>query len=519
MQVNLNIKLYQLRNLLIILLLFSAHSLSASEDRLRLAVTHTVGNTGLISQLNTLFEERYATQLHVIITSSGQALRLGENGDVDVIMVHAPQAEKMFMAAGYGINHRSVMYNQFVLLGPANDPAQVQGTASIIAVMQQVKQAQAVFVSRGDQSDTHKKEQQLWQLSNSRPNWNNYRSSDQGVVGTLQLSDELSAYTLVDRASFLLMRDKLSLIIVHQGDDILHNPYHIIAVNPQKHPHVNSALAIKYIDFITSKDAQNLIGSYQIDQQQLFYPATALTKSDQINSTKNNSAFFLNAIGRSVKLIFNFDRDIFLIVWTSIKISLVAVLIATIIAIPLGILVALSSFPGRRLLLSILNTLMAVPTVIVGLLLYGLLNRQGILGEFGLLYTPSAIVLGQAILITPLIWNLSIAAANGADPRLRITCLSLGANVYHQTLIYISEVRFALIAAVITGFGRAIGEVGIAMILGGNIENFTRTMTTAIALETSKGNFEFAVALGIILLLVALLVNVFLQQFQELKQQ
>jgi tungstate transport system permease protein len=161
---------------------------------------------------------------------------------------------------------------------------------------------------------------------------------------------------------------------------------------------------------------------------------------------------------------------------------------------------------------------MALPTVIVGLLLYGLLNRQGVLGEFGLLYTPAAMVMGQSILIIPIIWNLSIAAVNGADPRLRPTCLSLGANLYQQGLIYINEVRFALMAAIVAGFGRAIGEVGVAMMLGGNIAGFTRTMTTAIALETSKGEFEFALALGMMLLLVALVVNIVLQQFQELKQ-
>ncbi|MCK5497989.1 MAG: ABC transporter permease [Gammaproteobacteria bacterium] len=243
-----------------------------------------------------------------------------------------------------------------------------------------------------------------------------------------------------------------------------------------------------------------------------------VTERRVVSKDKIKRSFFIDTVDKSFSLIFHFEKNLFLVVWTSLRISLIAVFIASIIAVPLGILVALKLFPGRGFLLSILNTLMALPTVIVGLLLYGLLNRQGVLGEFGLLYTPAAMVMGQSILIIPIIWNLSIAAVNGADPRLRSTCLSLGANLYQQGLIYINEVRFALMAAIVAGFGRAIGEVGVAMMLGGNIAGFTRTMTTAIALETSKGEFEFALALGMMLLLVALAVNIVLQQFQELKQ-
>ena len=232
------------------------------------------------------------------------------------------------------------------------------------------------------------------------------------------------------------------------------------------------------------------------------------------NATGN---YFLDAFLASIKLILDFDNELFLVVWTSLKISLFAVFLSTLISIPLGLIVALTEFSGKKILLSLLNTLMALPTVVVGLLLYGLLNRQGLLGDLGLLYTPSAMVIGQCVLITPIIWNLAIAAANSADPRLHATCLSLGANLKQQGLIYISEVRYALMAAVVAGFGRAIGEVGAAMMLGGNIHGFTRTMTTAIALETSKGEFEFALALGFMLLMVAFVVNIILQQFQQVK--
>ena len=228
--------------------------------------------------------------------------------------------------------------------------------------------------------------------------------------------------------------------------------------------------------------------------------------------------YFLQACISAIKLILQFDADVFLVVWTSVRISLIAVILSSLISIPLGFLVAFNSFTGKHLLMQTLNSLVALPTVVIGLVLYGMLSRQGPLGDLGLLFTPAAMIIGQCVLITPIIWNLAITAATGADPRLGPTCKALGANQVQQGMLFFNEVRFAVMAAVVMGFGRAIGEVGIAMMLGGNIDGFTRTMTTAIALETSKGEFEFALALGIVLLAVAFLVNGLLQRFQRLNQ-
>lgn len=225
--------------------------------------------------------------------------------------------------------------------------------------------------------------------------------------------------------------------------------------------------------------------------------------------------FFLQALGSAFKLIISLDSEVYLVVWTSIYVSLLATLCASIISIPLGLLVGLQQFPGKGFLLRILNTLMALPTVVVGLIFYGVFSRRGPMGDWGLLYTPAAMVIGLCVLIIPIIWNLSITAVHGADPRLALTCKALGTNGWQQGLIYLNEVRFGLLAAVVIGFGRAIGEVGIAMMLGGNIEGFTRTMTTAIALETSRGEFEFALALGIVLLVVAFAANAMLYRFQR----
>lgn len=507
-------------NLLLLLVTFLVmFPVAAKENILRLAITTTTENSGLMSRVNPLFEEHYNARLDVVVVGSGQAFRLGADGDVDVILVHAPEEERKFIQAGDGIQRTAVMHNEFVLLGPVDDPMQIKEATSIEQAFSLMNEQEAPFVSRGDGSGTHIKEQKLWKSANVHEFGDSYRSSGQGMGATLLLANELRAYTLSDTGTFLSMQDKLELDIVYEGDAILHNPYHVIAVNPAKNSYINNKLARQYIEFITGEEAQGLIGDYQVNQQQLFHPVVDVATEKQILAKeKIKRSFFVDALDKSFSLIFDFDKNLFLVVWTSLRISLIAVIIASIIAVPLGIFVALKQFPGRSFFLSILNTLMALPTVIVGLLLYGLLNRQGVMGEFGLLYTPAAMVIGQSILIIPIIWNLSIAAVNGADPRLRTTCLSLGANLYHQGLIYINEVRFALMAAIVAGFGRAIGEVGVAMMLGGNIEGFTRTMTTAIALETSKGEFEFALALGMMLLLVALLVNIVLQQFQELKQ-
>ena len=226
--------------------------------------------------------------------------------------------------------------------------------------------------------------------------------------------------------------------------------------------------------------------------------------------------YFFEALLVACKLIITFDEDIYAIVFISLVISLSAVIIASAICIPLGLIISSKNFAGKGILQGFLNTLMALPTVVVGLLLYGLLNRNGILGQMLWLYTPIAIIIGQCMLIIPLLLNLVIIVSNSADPRIHTASQALGANRLQQGIIFIGEIKFSIMVAIITAFGRAIGEVGIAMMVGGNIEGYTRTMTTAIALETSKGDFGFALALGIILLIVSFLVNYILYRFEKL---
>ncbi len=222
-----------------------------------------------------------------------------------------------------------------------------------------------------------------------------------------------------------------------------------------------------------------------------------------------------NSLIAAFELIFSFDRDVWLIIWTSLYTSSCAIVFSALLGIPVGIWLGISRFRCRRLTITLLNTLMAMPTVVVGLVLFGLFSRQGPLGPMGLLFTPWAMVAGQTVLATPIVANYVLAAVNGSDERIMPTVLTLGATRFQAGAQLLKEIRFGVMAAVIAGFGRVIAEVGVAMMLGGNIRGSTRTMTTAIALETSKGEFAFGLSLGIVLLSVALFVNLFLNLLQQ----
>jgi len=225
--------------------------------------------------------------------------------------------------------------------------------------------------------------------------------------------------------------------------------------------------------------------------------------------------YLYQSFQHALRLIFTFDAEVFRTVWTSLYTSLTAIVLAAVSGVPLGVAVGLLRFPGRRAVMTLLNTLLALPTVVVGLLLFGLFSRLGPLGVLGLLFTPWAMIAGQIVLSTPIVANYTVSAVAGADPRILPTARTLGAGRLRGTWQLLLEVRFGVMAAIVAGFGRVIAEVGVAMMLGGNIRGYTRTMTTAIALETSKGEFAFGMALGIVLLSVALIINLFLHQMQQ----
>jgi len=224
--------------------------------------------------------------------------------------------------------------------------------------------------------------------------------------------------------------------------------------------------------------------------------------------------YILNGISGAFYLIFHRDPELIRIVWVSIRVSGIALFFAAIFGVLIGFRVGTGNFRGKRGVVILLNTLMALPTVVVGLVGYSFLSRRGLLGDWGLLYTPYAMMIGQFVLATPIIASLSLAAVQAMDRRVSLTALTLGASDHQKNWKILTEARFAVLAAVIAGFGRIFAEIGVSSMLGGNIQGYTRNITTAIAYETGKGEFSLGIALGIILLVIALGINTLFQIWQ-----
>jgi len=241
-------------------------------ERLRLATTTSTENSGLLAVLNPVFEQRHGVEVDVIAVGTGKALRLGENGDVDVVFVHAPPAEEAFVAAGHGVGRRPVMHNDFVILGPPSDPAGARGARTAAEALRRIAAAGESFVSRGDDSGTHKKEKSLWDTAGASPGGRWYLAVGQGMGATLQIAADKLAYTLADRGTWLAYRGDTPLEVVLEGDPALFNPYHIIAVNPERHSHAKHGLARAYIEFVTGREGQRLVDRYRVDGERLFRP-------------------------------------------------------------------------------------------------------------------------------------------------------------------------------------------------------------------------------------------------------
>ena len=265
------------------LLLVSCGGEPAEPQVLRLATTTSTDNSGLLAAILPDFEEKYNAQVDVIAVGTGQAIALGESGDVDVILVHARSREDAFVQAGHGTERSDVMYNDFILVGPLDDPAGVQGMALAKDALTAIASSEAVFASRGDDSGTHSKELSLWSSAgfsvDSVGEW--YKSLGQGMGDTLTFANEAGAYTLTDRGTYLSMKDNLSNLAVMVGgnsidenqDPSLYNPYGVIPVNPDK-GNINLELAESFVEWLTSVETQQVIADFGVDQfgQPLFYP-------------------------------------------------------------------------------------------------------------------------------------------------------------------------------------------------------------------------------------------------------
>lgn len=265
----------------LLFLVIAGSSAAAQNKILRMATTTSTENSGLLKSILPAFEKATGYQVHVTPVGTGKALRLGQDGDVDVVLVHAPPAEKKFVAAGYGVNRRHVMYNDFVIVGPANDPARIQGMKDAVKALATIAKDKAIFVSRGDDSGTNKKEKILWKDAGIKPSGSWYREAGQGMGKVLLMTGEMQGYTLTDRGTWLFMKDKLPLKILVEGDPKLFNPYGVIAVNPGRYPDINYTGAMAFIAWITSPAGQDMIGTYRVNNKQLFIPTALKVASDK----------------------------------------------------------------------------------------------------------------------------------------------------------------------------------------------------------------------------------------------
>jgi len=250
----------------------------AEPGTLILATTTSTQDSGLLDVILPDFQQQYNVQVDVVAVGTGQAIKLGEDGNADVLLVHARAQEDAFMEAGHGVRREDVMYNDFIIVGPASDPAGIKGGTSAVEAFQKIAQTQSPFISRGDDSGTHSKEKSIWKAAEIEPTGDWYVSAGQGMGAVLTMADEQQAYTLSDRATYLARTlEGLQLEILVEGDPLLFNPYGVLAVNPDKGPHIKADLANTFIDWIISVPTQEKIGQFGVDKfgQSLFTPDSA----------------------------------------------------------------------------------------------------------------------------------------------------------------------------------------------------------------------------------------------------
>ena len=250
-------------------------SVTVSAEVIRLAVTTSFNNSGLSDVLLPEIKADTDLEIQLLIVGTGQALKLGRSGDVDAILVHSREAEEAFIAQGFGIHRREIMYNDFVFIGPDTDPAEISKATSAKQALSLIAKKQPIFVSRGDESGTHKKEKALWHIAGYDPetfdtSW--YRSVGAGMGGALNTASGMNAYIMSDRGSWLKFKNKQDMKLLFSGDPALFNQYSFLPVNPQKHPHVKDRLALRLENWLVSPKAQNMIADYQINGETLFTP-------------------------------------------------------------------------------------------------------------------------------------------------------------------------------------------------------------------------------------------------------
>ena len=249
---------------------------NASPQFIFLATTTSTYDSGLLEDMLPVFEKKYGIEVRVIPKGTGQALELGKSGDVDVLLVHDRNFELKLVEEGYFINRYDVMYNDFILVGPASDPAGIKEFETAIDALKAIARKNQIFVSRGDDSGTHRMELSLWKAAGLSDFGNGYNSVGQGMGDTLRMADELEGYTLTDRGTYAALKEGLEMEVLLEGDPTLFNQYGIMAVNPDKHSHIKYESALKLIEFFMSEEGQQMIANYKLQGEVLFFPGMGL---------------------------------------------------------------------------------------------------------------------------------------------------------------------------------------------------------------------------------------------------
>ncbi len=467
-----------------------------------LATTTSAQDSGILDSLIPLFRRGTGVEVKVIAVGTGAALDLARRGDADAVLVHAPSSEAPLVASGDIIGGRLVMHNDFLIVGPAADPARAAGAGGLDSALRRIA-ATGPFVSRGDGSGTEVRELELWRGAGIRPGSVAGREqTGQGMGATLLVADAHGAYTLTDRGTWLAFRPRLRLVPLVEHDARLRNIYHAYVVNPARHPTVRRDEADAFVSFLVSPAAQALIGRFggQRFGEPLFVP-------DAVTDTMG-----VSAAGPSPS---DEGREARAIVWRTLAISGLATLAAMLAGVPLGYALARSRFRGRTLVMALVNTGMGLPPVVVGLIVWLLLARSGVLGGWGLIYTKQAMVLAQLIIATPVVVGVTAAAIQSLPPELPDLLTTLGAGRLRRVWLISREVRLGLLAAVMAAFGAVVSEVGASMIVGGNLRGDTRVLTTAIVTATGRGEIPAALGLGLVLLGLTFAVNAVLTVAQQ----
>lgn len=261
------------RQLILIACLTLQGGIALAEESIVVASTTSTDQSGLFGYILPRFEAKTGIKVKVVALGTGQALDTGRRGDADVLLVHDRAAEDKFVAEGFGIERRDVMYNDFVIVGPQADPSQVKGTSDVVEGFRRIAAGTTPFISRSDKSGTHAAELRFWKDAGVDPKaWSGYKEAGAGMGPTLNMCAAIGGYTLADRGTWLSFKNRQGIEIVLAGDKRLFNPYGVMLVNPAKHPHVKQASGMKFIDWITSREGQETIAAYKINGEQLFFP-------------------------------------------------------------------------------------------------------------------------------------------------------------------------------------------------------------------------------------------------------